>query len=157
MNDDSEPTLRPQTRSLLSFLPNFSETQQLVTIFLERVNPHAWVFPDDEMLSIVDKLYKDSSQAHIWELCSLLLTLGVATHFQTSAATANIAADSNWQHAILAYLDEILSRASQNPLWASRIFVLLTLNGMGARKNSCWHFHGKSGGLCQVVIMAGPS
>ena len=157
MSCTHQPSLRPATIDLLSCFPPLSDTQALVTIFLERVNPHAWVLSDEEIKSIVDKLYKDSSGAHIWELCSLLLSLSIATHYQTPATTAHISIDNHWQHTISFYLDEILSRATQNPLWATRIFVLLTLNGMGARKNSCWHYHGALIVMWQFVILIRPT
>jgi hypothetical protein len=148
-----QPPLKPAAKDLVSCFPPLSDTQALVTVFLERVNPHTWLISNEEAMSIVDKLYEDPSRAQIWELCGLLLTLSVATHYQAPPVTAQISTDIRWENTVFLYLDEVLSRATQNPLWATRIFVLLTLNGMGAKKNSCWSYHGELDAMRRSLVL----
>ena len=147
-----QPAPRLAASDLVSCFPPLSTTRALSELFLERVNPHAWLISEGETMSVVDELEKDPSRVRVWGLCSLLLALMVATHYQAPTATVQIHADIRWENTVFLYLDEVLAKAAQNPLWAIRVFVLLTINGMGTRKNSCWNYHGELHDIRRMLI-----
>ena len=66
---------------------------ELVNIFLERVHPHVWLISNEVVAGMVDKAYRDPPEAHILDLCSLLLVISIGMYYQPRTAITTIPVD----------------------------------------------------------------